>query len=135
MLDEKEDQLRVLSAAAEIVHAFGAHDKQAYFDCFAPEATFIFYNCPRRLESREEYQWLWDEWEHHDYFRVRSCESSDQRVTMFGAVAVFTHTVRTKTVSVHGETTSKERETIIFSKAGDRWIAVHEHLSELPKQE
>ena len=36
----------VRAAAAHLVAAFGRHDTAAYFDCFAPEATFIFYTDP-----------------------------------------------------------------------------------------
>ena len=31
----------VLAAARDLVQAFGRHDTAAYFDCFAPDATFI----------------------------------------------------------------------------------------------
>lgn len=44
-------------------------------------------------------------------------------------VAVFTHEVATD-VSLGGERgVSRERETIVFRRDGDGWIAVHEHLS------
>ena len=34
----------VLAAARHLVQAFGRHDTAAYFDCFAPDATFIFHH-------------------------------------------------------------------------------------------
>ena len=49
----------VLGAARHLVQVFGRHDTAAYFDCFAPDATFIFYTSPARLASRDEYQRLW----------------------------------------------------------------------------
>lgn len=42
------------------------------------------------------------------------------------------HTVETD-ISVAGDTmTNRERETIVFRRDGDGWIAFHEHLSVLP---
>ena len=38
----------VLAAARHLVQAFGRHDTAAYFDCFAPDATFIFYTRRRQ---------------------------------------------------------------------------------------
>ena len=48
----------VLAAARHLVQAFGRHDTAAYFDCFAPDATFIFHTTATRLASRAEYQRL-----------------------------------------------------------------------------
>ena len=53
----------VLAAARHLVQAFGRHDTAAYFDCFAPDATFIFHTTAARLASRDEYQRLWRQWE------------------------------------------------------------------------
>jgi ketosteroid isomerase-like protein len=61
----------VLGVAQHLVQAFGRHDTAAYFDCFAPDATFIFHTSAARLTSREEYQRLWRQWEHQDDFRVQ----------------------------------------------------------------
>lgn len=124
--------MEVLAAAAELVRAFGSHDKSAYFTCFAPEATFIFHNHPATLQSRGEYEQLWDEWERRDAFRVLDCRSSNQGVAMFGTMALFTHDVRSRTISSGGESTSNERETIVFARRDGRWLAVHEHLSAAP---
>lgn len=53
-------------------------------------------------------------------------------VQTYGDVAVLSHTVDTVT-SVGGEQTStRERETIVFVLDGDRLVAVHEHLSTAP---
>lgn len=122
----------VLAAATTIVEAFGRHDPGAYFALFDPEATFIFYTTPGRLEDRAAYQREWAAWEKDLGFRVRSCTSSDQRVQLLGDIAVFTHSVRTEISTNQGESTLFERETIVFHHRDGRWIAVHEHLSPLP---
>jgi len=122
----------VLSAAAHLVDAFGRHDEAAYFECFAPEATFIFHSTPGRLTSAAAYRDLWREWEREDGFRVLACSSARQQVQDLGKVAVFSHDVTTVIRSGSGEETLAERETIVFRRDGDRWLAVHEHLSPDP---
>ena len=120
----------VLKAAAEIVAAFGSHDKEKYFSLFSPEATFIFHSSPTRLNSRAEYENEWNTWE-LEGFQVHSCTSSDQLVTIHGEgkVAVFSHTVRTDLTFGSERTQTGERESIIFELTNGQWIAVHEHLS------
>jgi ketosteroid isomerase-like protein len=123
----------VLAAARSLVEAFGRHDVRAYFAAFAPDATFVFHTTASRLDSREDYERLWATWEREDGFRVLSCRSSHGQVRMAGADgAAFSHDVET-TVSTGGtESTVRERETIVFQRAGGRWLAVHEHLSPAP---
>jgi ketosteroid isomerase-like protein len=123
----------VRAAAAAIVAAFGRHDPEAYFALFDPRATFVFYTTPMRLENRAAYEKEWATWERELGFRVRSCTSSDQLVQLFGDVAVFTHSVRTELATNEGASTLLERETIVFQRREGRWIAVHEHLSPMPK--
>ncbi len=129
---------QVRAAAAELVAAFGRHESAAYFDCFLPEATFVFHNHATRLTSRAEYRRLWDRWEREDGFRVISCESSGQRVQVFGDSAVFEHevrtTVRTGLADAMVESVSHERETIVFVQRDGRWLAAHEHLSARPAE-
>jgi ketosteroid isomerase-like protein len=123
----------VLAAAAHLVEAFGRHDTAAYFDCFAPEATFIFYTTPARLASRAEYQQLWADWEREDEFRVLSCVSACQVVQVLGDAAIFSHDVTTVVRTRAGEDTVRERESIVFRRRRDgSWVAVHEHLSPRP---
>jgi uncharacterized protein (TIGR02246 family) len=123
----------VMRAAAAIVTAYGAHDTQAYFAAFHPEATFLFYTSPERLGSREEFATEWERWEREDGFHVLSCRSSDQHVQVWGEVAVFTHTIEGTVRTLDGDETSTERETIVFVRERDgRWLAVHEHLSPVP---
>ena len=123
----------VMRAAEAVVAAYGAHDTQAYFAAFHPEATFVFYTSPERLGSREEFATEWERWEREDGFHVLSCRSSDQHVQVWGEVAVFTHTIDGAVRTLDGDETSTERETIVFVREQDgRWLAVHEHLSPVP---
>jgi len=122
----------VLAAARHLVQAFGRHDTAAYFGCFAPDATFIFHTTAARLASRAEYQRLWRQWEDEDEFRVLSCASAQPVVQDLGDAGVFSHDVTTVIRTRPGEQTLTERETIVFRRDGDRWTAVHEHLSPQP---
>jgi uncharacterized protein (TIGR02246 family) len=120
----------VLEAARVLVEAFGAHDTEAYFASFAPDATFVFYTHEEPLRSREAYRELWTGWE-QDGFRVLSCASSEQHVQVLtDDVAAFTHRVHTVVRTGPDQESLDERETIVYRReAGGRWFAVHEHLS------
>ena len=123
----------VLAAAQHLIEAFARHDRVAYFDAFSPEATFIFHATEAAVPSRDAYEALWEQWEREDGWRVRSCHSSDRAVQLLGDAAVFHHRVHTTVATKMGEVHLQERETIIFRRvAGDRWVAVHEHLSPMP---
>ena len=122
----------VVDASRAIVSAFGRDDPDAYFKLFASDATFIFHTTQRRLEGRRAYELEWATWRRELGFRVRSCKSSNQRVQLFGEVAILSYDVRTEITTNDGDATLLERETIVFHKRGDRWVAVHEHLSPLP---
>lgn len=122
----------VIDASRAIITAFGRDDPDTYFQLFDPEATFIFHTTPQRLENRAAYQQEWASWRRNLGFRVRSCTSSDQRVQLFGDVAILTHLVRTEITTNEGDATLHERETIVFHRRDGRWIAVHEHLSPRP---
>ena len=135
MADRAEDEAAVLSAAADLVAAFGAHESAAYFGAFAPEATFVFHTTPERLPDRASYERLWRRWEQEDGFRVHGCESSDPIVQLLGDAAVFVHDVTTDLELGGSRETARERETIVFEHRGSRWLAVHEHLSPRPDQE
>jgi ketosteroid isomerase-like protein len=122
-----------VSAAARIlVAAFAATDTDAYFDCFAPDATFIFYSEPARLDSRNQYRNLWQEWVAGGW-RVIDCISTNAEIRVTGPVAVYTHDVLT-TIAINGdEELLNERETIVFSRhKSGALLAVHEHLSPAP---
>jgi ketosteroid isomerase-like protein len=119
----------VVDASKAIVSAFGQDDPDAYFKLFAPDATFIFHTTQQRLEDRRAYELEWATWRRNLGFRVRSCTSSNQRVQLFGEIAILSHDVRTEITTNEGDAILMERETIVFHRRGDRWIAVHEHLS------
>ncbi|MHA7240326.1 nuclear transport factor 2 family protein [Arthrobacter sp. TMS1-12-1] len=121
-------EAEVLAAADALVVAFRATDTDAYFRCFAPDASFVFHSEPRRLEDRAAYEELWAGWM-ADGWRVTDCISSDPRVQVFGTTAVFSHHVRTTTAVGGTSETTSERETIVFRRAGASIDAVHEHLS------
>lgn len=120
------------AAAAAVVAAFARHDRDAYFDTFAPECTFMFYNAPAFLESRAAYEAEWDAWT-KEGFHVLGCESIGGQVTMASeSVGIFTHTVRTTLAEGDGSVVTGERETIVFALCDGRWLGVHEHLSPDP---
>lgn len=117
-----------LAAADRIIDDFGHHRRDEYFSGFAPEATFLFHNVARRLESRAAYEDLWRGWE-AEGFRVLECTSSNRRLQMVGSVAVFTHDVDTTSELAGAVETARERETIVLALAKGAWLCVHEHLS------
>ena len=122
----------VLEAAAHLVAAFARTDTAEYFAAFAPEATFVFHTEPARLENRTEYEVLWASWL-ADGWSVTACESTDALVQVYGSSAVFSHTVLTTAGTPGAAATTRERETIVFTRVGDRILAVHEHLSSVPE--
>lgn len=122
----------VLDAAAAIVEAFAATDRERYFAGFTPDATFIFHTEPARLENRGEYERLWSEWVDSGW-RVLECESSHQIVQPFPGGGVFSHEVFTRVDAGGTVDAYRERETIVFRVDAERLVAVHEHLSPLPE--
>ncbi|HWU33560.1 MAG TPA: nuclear transport factor 2 family protein [Marmoricola sp.] len=119
----------VLAAANHLIDTFGRHDPEAYFATFAEDATFIFYNHPDRLESRQAWRDLWAEWE-GEGFRVLGCRSTHQLVQALAEdTAVFSHWVETEAKFGDEVNTTFERETIVFRRLDGAWLAVHEHLS------
>ncbi|MBN3728143.1 YybH family protein [Burkholderia sp. Ac-20379] len=125
---------QVMAAADALIDAFGRHDREAYFAAFAPEASFVFHHVDAPLRSREAYAARWREWERDDGFAVLGCESRERAVQLAGdGVAIFTHAVRTTLRTRAGQDVLDERETIVFARAGQRWLAVHEHLSPAPR--
>jgi ketosteroid isomerase-like protein len=124
------DGSEVAAAALALIDAFAAHDVEAYFDWFDPDASFVFHTEDSVMWGREAYRTRWREWEAQG-FRVESCVSYDGRVEPLGAdAAVWIHRLATRLAGV-AETTY-ERESIVFRRRGGRWVAVHEHLSADP---
>jgi ketosteroid isomerase-like protein len=119
----------VQAAATRLVDAFAAADFEAYFRCFAEDATFLFHTEPSRIGSLEEYRNLWQSWLDSGW-RVVECQSSGQAVQLAGTGAVFSHDVRTVVEVAGARDVLHERESIIFSRTPDGGIlAIHEHLS------
>jgi ketosteroid isomerase-like protein len=126
-------EAEVRRAAEALVTAFGRGDLDAYFGCFAEDATFLFHTTDRLLASTEEYRREWARWAAEDGFRVLGCTTSDTVVQLLGSTAVLTHRVRTTVATHDGEDVLHERETIVFARQDDgRWLGVHEHLSPAP---
>ena len=124
----------VRRAADALVSAFGRGDLDAYFACFADDATFLFHTTDRLLASREEYRREWTSWVREDDFRVLGCETSGTVVQVLGDTAVLTHAVHTTVSTRAGQEELRERETIVFHREpSGQWLAVHEHLSPAPR--
>jgi len=123
----------VLAAAAKIVENFGHHRTAEYFAGFTEDASFMFYTHSERLDSRRAYEELWATWETEDGFKVHGCDSTSQLVQLVGEdAAVFSHLVSSEIEFAGEVSTVKERETIVFAKVNETWLAVHEHLSPDP---
>ncbi|WP_458315912.1 nuclear transport factor 2 family protein [Mycolicibacterium brisbanense] len=134
MRPRHDEEAAVLAAADALIAAFGHHDVERYFAAFRPDASFVFHTHPERLDSVADYRDLWRSWERDFGFRVIDCQSSNRRVDVYGECAVFTHDVVTTVENTDGprapiQTTTSERETIVFARSGGGWLAVHEHLS------
>ncbi|RAM38111.1 YybH family protein [Arthrobacter globiformis] len=122
----------VEAAAQRLMTAFAATDTDDYFDCFAPDATFVFHSESDRLGSRGEYRALWQGWL-EDGWRVAECASSNAHIRIAGPCAVFSHDVKTVIDVAGTKGTLHERETIIFTRTEPgNLLAIHEHLSPAP---
>lgn len=123
-----DQTLQVRQAAADLVAAFASNDTARYFACFSEDATFLFHTLPQPLLSRHAYEQLWAQWQ-ADGFAVLACESGNAQVSLQGDVAIFMHDVATHIRIAGEEHHLSERETIVFRRHGERWLASHEHLS------
>ncbi|MHC2145749.1 YybH family protein [Pseudomonas sp. 210_17 TE3656] len=121
-----QDQVR--QAAADLVDAFASNDTARYFACFSEDASFLFHTLPQPLHSRLAYEQLWQQWQ-AEGFAVLGCHSSNASVSLQGEVAIFMHDVATHIRLAGEEHHLEERETIVFRRERDRWLACHEHLS------
>jgi len=121
----------VLDMSASLVYAYGKHDTEAYFAGFAADATFVFHDHPKLISGRAEYETIWRGWESQG-MRVLSCQSLHGAVQVLDEDnAIFTHVVRTR-VTFGAEMMLRERETIVFHRYAQGWLAVHDHLSAEP---
>jgi uncharacterized protein (TIGR02246 family) len=126
-LTEAIEQVR--AAAERLMEAFSTGDEDGYFDCFHPDATFLFHDVDP-IGSRADYRALVRMWKEEHGFRVRSAESRDADIRLFGDTAIFAHRVTTIQIWDGEESTLHERESIVFQRQGDGgWLAIHEHLS------
>ena len=123
-----DQTLQVRQAAADLVAAFASNDTARYFACFSEDATFLFHTLAQPLLSRRAYQDLWAQWQ-AEGFAVLGCRSSNVQVSLQGEVAIFMHDVATHIRIAGEEHQLDERETIVFRRQGERWLACHEHLS------
>ena len=122
-----EEEVR--AAADRLMVAFSTGDEQGYFDCFHPDATFLFHGVDP-IGSRAEYRALVRAWKDQHGFRVLSSTSHDADVSVFEDTAILTHGVTTRQTWEGEETTLHERESIVFQRQPDGvWLAIHEHLS------
>lgn len=118
----------VTEAADNIIAAFAATDTDRYFAGFSEDASFVFHPEPARLNSRAEYETLWNGWIAEGWHVVK-CDSSQRLIQTFPGGAVFSHTVDTTVATPDGEESYTERETIVFRFEGTELVAIHEHLS------
>lgn len=123
-----DQTLQVRHAAADLVAAFASNDTARYFACFSEDATFLFHTLAQPLLSRRAYEDLWAQWQ-AEGFAVLGCRSSNVQVSLQGEVAIFMHDVATHIRIAGEEHQLDERETIVFRRQGERWLACHEHLS------
>jgi ketosteroid isomerase-like protein len=124
----------IKAAADHLIACFAAFDRDSYFACFAPEASFVFYGTQRFLDTRATYEDEWSQWV-DSRFRVLTCSSHDQWIEQISDdVAVFVHRVLTTVEDSDGVHDLVERETIIFRRESDgRWLGLHEHVSPMPE--
>ncbi|MGH2640870.1 MAG: YybH family protein [Actinomycetota bacterium] len=119
----------VRAAAARLMEAFSSGDEEGYFDCFHPDATFLFHGVDP-IGSRDDYRALVRSWKDEHGFQVLSSTSLDADVAVFGDAAVLTHRVTTTQRWDGEEATLQERESIVFQRQPDgAWLAIHEHLA------
>ena len=128
MNDERDAVTQVQEAYERLMRAFSSANTDEYFDCFHEDASFVFPGEPV-LDSLDSYRSTWSRWQ-EEGVRFTEVVADDLRIHVVGTSAIVTHRIRT-TVEADGTTTvDRERETIVFSRIGGRWLAVHEHLSQ-----
>lgn len=81
---ETPTQASVEEAAAAIVQAFRANDRDAYFGTFAEDATFVFHPEQHRLNDRASYERAWDSWRAEGW-AVLDCVSRDALIQCYPA--------------------------------------------------
>jgi uncharacterized protein (TIGR02246 family) len=117
----------VREAYERLMRAFSSADTDAYFECFHAGASFVFPG-ESVFDSRDTYRSAWLRWQ-REGVRFNDVVADDVRVRVIGGTAVVTHRIRTSMDADGEANVDRERETIVFSNVGGRWLAVHEHLS------
>ena len=112
MTDAKDE---VRAAADRLMEAFSTGDEQGYFDCFHPDATFLFHGVDP-IGSRSEYRALVRTWKDEHGFRVLSSTSHDADIRVFGDTAILTHRVTTSQLWDGEEAALHERESIVYQR-------------------
>lgn len=127
MGEPDEALVEVRAAYDRLMDAFARASTDEYFDCFHEDASFVFPGEPV-LDSRAAYRSTWSRWQ-EEGVRFEDVIADDIRIRVIGTTAVVTHSIQTTVVAEGSSSVERERETIVFANGGDRWLAVHEHLS------
>lgn len=127
MSEPDEALVEVRAAYDRLMDAFARASTDEYFDCFHEDASFVFPG-EAVLDSRDAYRSTWSRWQ-DEGVRFEDVIADDIRIRVIGTTAVVTHSIQTTVVAEGSSSVERERETIVFSNVGDRWLAVHEHLS------
>lgn len=130
MSDETADHAEaadVRQTYDRLMAAFGRGATEEYFACFHPDASFFFPG-EGLLEGRSAYRAAWDRW-HEEGIRFTDVVATDVRVRIIGSAAIVTHRIQTTVVADGSTDVERERESIVFARDRDRWVAIHEHLS------
>lgn len=130
MHEDGDDVARVRDAYERLIAAFAAADTDAYFGCFHEDATFIFPG-EAFVGSLAAYRSVWAGWE-QEGVRFEDVAIDDVQIRVFGTTAIVTHRIDTMVTAAGASTVDRERETLVFSEIGGRWLGVHEHLSTAP---
>ena len=118
MTDGRYEEVR--AAADRLMEAFSTGDEEGYFDCFHPDATFLFHGVDP-IGSRDEYRALVRTWKDEHGFRVLSSTSHDAgRPRCSGTPRSSPTASRPIQLWDGEEATLHERESIVFQRQ-PRW--------------
>jgi len=130
VLDDAERlDAEVLATVEGLEARLDAGDLDAYFAGFAPDATFVFHDEERRLESPGEYRALLEERIAGSGLRFLDRRRSEVRVQRWedGAVVSF---LDEATYEWEGDReTTRGRASWVLRREGGRWVVVHVHIS------
>jgi len=128
MIDEPARAVeQVRDAYDRLMAAFVSGNTEEYFDCFHENASFVFPG-EAVLEPLSAYRSIWSRWQ-REGVQFTDVVTDDIRVRVVGETALVTHRIQTTVIDDGESSIDRERESIVFSRVGRRWLAVHEHLS------